>query len=262
MAFAKGNTTAADMSAAVATGVPTHTNVSPAAVTIDEFTPRAATKKVAKLRLALDGIAGSGKTLSALLIASGIGGKIVIIDTENGSGDLYADLVSYDVITMKSPFSPERYIKAIKHCEELGYDIIIVDSLSHAWAGSGGALEKQNTVAKRTGNSYTAWAEITPLQNKLIDTLIQSTAHIIVTMRTKMEHAIEVGLDGKTTIRKLGMGVIQREGMEYEMTVVFDMNSDHSATVSKDRTRLFDGMTFTPDKLTGVTLKKWLDGTK
>lgn len=226
----------------------------------DEFAPRRATRKAAKLRLALDGIAGSGKTMSALLIASGIGGKIVLIDTENGSGDLYSDIIPYDVVPMKAPYSPERYIKIIKRMEELGYDVIIIDSLSHAWAGSGGALEKQQNVTKRTGNSYTAWAEITPLQNQLIDTIIQSSAHVIVTMRTKMEHAIETDISGKTTIRKLGMGVIQREGMEYEMTVVFDMNGDHSATVTKDRTRLFDGQTFIPTKKTGETLKAWLDG--
>lgn len=226
----------------------------------NEFAPRKAARKSAKLRLALDGIAGTGKTMSALLIAAGIGGKIVLIDTENGSGDLYADIVQYDVVPLKAPFSPERYMAAIHHMEELGYDIIIVDSLSHAWAGSGGALEKQNNVTKRTGNSYTAWAEITPIQNKLIDTLIQSSAHIIVTMRTKMEHAIETDINGKTTIRKLGMGVIQREGMEYEMTTVFDMNTDHTATATKDRTRLFDGQTFIPEKKTGEKLKNWLEG--
>ena len=212
--------------------------VKPPSSPVDEFTPRKAARKAAKLRLALDGIAGTGKTLSALLVASGIGGKIVLIDTENGSGDLYADLVDYDVVPLHAPYSPERYISAIHKMEELGYDIIIVDSLSHAWVGTGGALEKQNNVAKRTGNSYTAWGEVTPIQNKLIDTLIQSPAHIIVTMRTKMEHAIETDINGKTTIRKLGMGIIQREGMEFEFTIVFDMNTDHTATVTKDRTTL------------------------
>lgn len=228
----------------------------------DEFAPRKATRSAAKLRLAFDGIAGSGKTMSALLTASGIGGKIVLIDTENGSGDLYSDITDYDVITLKAPFSPDRYIKAIKSCESRGYDVIIIDSLSHGWAGQGGVLEIQNAAAARSGNSYTSWATATPLHNKLFDTILQSPAHIIATMRTKMQHAVETGIDGKTTIRKLGMGVIQRDNSEYEFTVVFDMAQDHTATATKDRTRLFDGLTFTPSVETGQKLRKWADESK
>lgn len=225
----------------------------------DEFTPRRAKRSAAKLRLALDGVAGSGKTYSALLIASGMGGKIVLIDTENGSGDLYSSICEYDVIPMSAPFSPERYIRAIHKCEELGYDIIIVDSLTHAWMGAGGALEIQNNVTKRTGNSYTSWAEVTPLQNKLIDTILQSPCHIIATMRSKMEYAIDKDVNGKTCVRKLALAPIQRAGTEHEFTTVFDITDDHFAHVSKDRTGIFDGTSFIPDKKTGEMLLKWLN---
>jgi len=234
------------------------------AVPIDEeFTPRRATRKAAKLRLALDGASGSGKTFSALEIAFGLTdnkGKIVVIDTENNSADLYAHLGEYDTVPLAAPYTPERYITAINKMETLGYDVIIIDSLSANWAGAGGALEKQTAVTKRTGNGYTSWSEVTPMQNKLIDTILSSPCHVIATMRSKMEYVMDKDQNGKTTIRKVGLAPIQRTGVEHEFTIVFDLDQDHVASVSKDRSGLFDGKSFKPSRETGKQLNEWLQG--
>lgn len=223
-----------------------------------------AERRAAKLRLALCSPAGGGKTFSALKIAKGISGRIAMIDTEHGSGSLYAQspgMPEYAVLEIDPPYSPRRYIEAIKAAEIAGFDIIIIDSLTHAWAGEGGVLEMHDkaTSASRSGNSFTAWREITPEHNRLVDAILQSKSHIIATMRTKQEYAQTTDDKGKTIIKKLGTAPVQREGMDYEFTVVLDLTTDHIATSSKDRTSLFDGQHFKPDEQTGVTLSKWLN---
>lgn len=224
-----------------------------------------ATKKRAKLRMALCGASGSGKTYSALLIASGVtgkDGKIAVIDTERGSAELYSGLCNYDVAQINQPFSPEKYIAAIQEAEKAGYDVLIIDSLSHAWSGEGGVLSLHDKATKmsRSGNSFTAWREVTPIHNKLVDTILGANLHIICTMRTKQEYAQEKDEKGKTVIKKLGMAPIQREGMDYEFTLVLDLsNETHYAKPSKDRTGLIDGQTFVPTMETGEVLVKWLN---
>ncbi|MDO7788809.1 ATP-binding protein [Desulforamulus aquiferis] len=217
-----------------------------------------AQRKRAKLRLALAGPAGAGKTYSALLISFGIGGKVAMIDTERGSGELYSHLGEYDVCTLEAPFLPEKYVEAIKAAEGAGYDIIIIDSLSHAWAGTGGVLDIHGYAADKSGNSWTAWRQVTPRHNELVDALLQSKCHIITTLRTKMDH-IQTTENGKTLVKKVGMNPIQRDGMEYEMTVFIDMDQSHMASATKDRTTLFDGQVFKPSKETGKKLVEWLD---
>lgn len=222
---------------------------------------RKAERKRAKLRLAITGPAGSGKTYSALLIAFGLGGKIAMIDTENGSGDLYADLGDYDVCTLSAPYSIEKYLAAIREAENAGYDIIIIDSLSHAWSGEGGLLDLQGKIAasSKSGNSYAAWRQVTPMHNKLIEAMLTSRCHIIATMRSKTEYVQAENERGRTEIRKVGLAPVQREGMDYEFGTVFDLGVDHNATVSKDRTGIFDGKIFTISMITGQTLKEWLE---
>ena len=221
---------------------------------------RKAERRKAKLRLGITGPAGSGKTYGALLIAFGLGGRIAMIDTENGSGDLYSALGDYDICSISAPFTVNKYIEAIKTAESANYDVIIIDSLSHAWAGEGGLLDMQGRIAD-TGkkNNYAAWREVTPLHNKLIDTMLSSKCHIIATMRSKTDY-IQVENDkGKFEIRKVGLAPVQREGMEYEFGVVFDLGINHIVNVSKDRTSLFDGEVFKLSRETGQVLKKWLD---
>jgi hypothetical protein len=216
-----------------------------------------AERKQAKLRLALAGPSGSGKTYSALLLATGLGGRIAVIDTEHGSASLYADIADFDTMELHAPYSPERYIEAIEGAERAGYDTLIIDSYSHEWTGSGGCLESNEAVAhqKFRGNTWAAWNETTPRHRKLTDKILTSSLHIICTMRSKTE---TVQGEGKK-ILKLGMKSEQRDGTDYEFTVVLDLTHDgHTAMASKDRTKLFDQPELITDE-TGKRLLAWLN---
>ncbi len=198
---------------------------------------RKATRKQAKIKLALQGTAGSGKTMSALLLASGITdySKIAVIDTENHSADLYAHLGDYSVLQLSQPFTPERYITAIKTCEDAGMEVIIIDSVSHEWEGQGGILNIHGNMA---GNSFTNWNKVTPRHNAFVQKILQSNSHIICTIRTKTDYAV-IEKNGKYVPEKLGMKGITRDGMDYEFTIVFDLDIKHLARATKDRTGLF-----------------------
>jgi hypothetical protein len=207
---------------------------------------RKAERTQAKLKIGLTGPSGSGKTMSALLLASGLTtwDKIAIIDTENGSADLYSNLGDYNVVPLatrdengkpiQAPYSPERYIEAILACEEAGMEVIIIDSISHAWAGQGGALEQQ----EKLGGRYQDWAKVKPRVKRLIDAVLQSPAHVIVNARTKTDYAMD-SVDGRTKITKMGTKVVFEEGLDYELTLVFDIAISHLANASKDRTGIF-----------------------
>jgi len=181
--------------------------------------------------------------------------------TENGSGDLYADLCNYDVQTILAPYSVQKYLEAIHEAEQEGYDVLIIDSLSHVWSGEGGLLDVHSklTSTSKSGNSYTAWARVTPLYNKLIEAMLSSKCHVIATMRSKTDYAMSQGDKGKTEIRKVGLAPVQRDGMDYEFTIVFDLSMEHTVTVSKDRTSLFDQKVFVISQETGKTLSDWLN---
>lgn len=221
---------------------------------------RKATRKKAKLRLGIAAPSGAGKTFGALQLAFGIGGKIGLIDTENGSGDLYANLGNYDIIQVQAPYTINKYREAVKAFEDAGYSTIILDSLSHAWAAEGGLLDKQGKITDAgKGNSYTAWRQITPEHNALVESMLQSPCHIIATMRSKTEYVLEEDEKGKKTPKKVGMAPVQREGMEYEFTVMLDIDMKHNASATKDRTGLFDGLFFTLGVDTGKKLLEWLN---
>ena len=222
---------------------------------------RKAERKKAKLRLAITGTAGSGKTYGALLVAKGLGGRIALIDTESGSGDLYANEFDYDVGSISAPYEVRKYLQAIYDAENAGYDTIIIDRLSHAWAGSGGLLDMQGQIADSSSskNSYAAWRKVTPWHNKLIEMMLNSKCHIIATMRSKTEYIQTENERGKKEIIKAGLAPVQRDGIEYEFTTVFDLGQDHAVKVSKDRTSLFDGQVFQLSEKTGEILKTWLD---
>lgn len=220
---------------------------------------RKAERRKAKLRLGIAAPSGAGKTYSALLMAFGIGGTVGLIDTEHGSGDLYAHLGDYDVISIEAPYTVDKYVKAIRAFEEAGYTTIIIDSLSHAWAGDGGLLDKQGKMADRGTNSFAAWRTITPEHNTLVDSMLRSPAHIIATMRAKQEYVLETNDKGKQQPKKVGLAPVQREGMEYEFTVMLDVDMHHVASASKDRTSLFDGRFFKISKETGEELLQWLE---
>lgn len=211
-----------------------------------------------KLRIGLSGPSGYGKTYSALLLAYGITedwGKIAIIDTENNSASLYSHLGGFNVLTLAEPFSPERYIEAIKVCEDASMDLIIIDSISHEWQGKGGCLE----IHEMLGGRFNDWAKVTPRHNAFLDAIIQSKAHVITTTRRKVDYSLDQDSNGKTKVTKLGTKEITREGFEYELTVNFEfLNDKNLVNASKDRTGLFAGKPeFVINSSTGKKLNEW-----
>jgi len=166
----------------------------------------------------------------------------------------------YDVCVLQPPYTTEKYVAAINEAEKDGYDVIVLDSISHAWAGEGGLLDQQGKIADSgRGNSYTAWRNVTPKHNSFIEKMLSCNLHLIATMRSKTEYALVTNDKGKQEPKKIGMAPIQREGMDYEFTCVLDMDANHNAMTSKDRTGLFDGSIFIPTVATGEGLKAWLE---
>lgn len=222
---------------------------------------RKAERKQAKARVALIGASGSGKTFSSILVALGLvgdGKKVAMIDTERGSGEMYSHLGDYDVMQINAPYAPNKLIDAIHEAEKEGYDVLIIDSLSPFWNGEGGLLEIKNAVEKRGKNSWAAWADVTPLYNRIFETIVTSPMHIVATMRSKAEYVVDATKD-KLKVTKVGTSPVQREGAEFEFTIVFTMDQSHTASVSKDRTGLFDNTIIVPSMETGKTLRKWLE---
>jgi len=220
-----------------------------------------AKKSQARLRLGLVGPAGSGKTMTALRVANGIanGKPIAVIDTEHGSASLYAGAIKFDVCNLES-FEVEKYIEALKAAEEGGYSVVVIDSLSHAWSGKGGILEFVDNAGKRNaGGNFSAWRDATPRHNRLVEAILASKCHIIVTLRSKTEYVVE-NVGGRTTVRKVGLQPIQREGMEYEFTVCGDVSSDHDLMITKTRaTFLKDAVIREAGEDLGRQLAKWLE---
>lgn len=229
---------------------------------------RQAERKKAKLRLGLTGASGSGKTWSALEIAFGMttSDKIFFIDTESGRGELYQGLSSkhdpsiifnYNYYRLDAPYSPERYIEAIKNAEKCGCEVLIIDSLSHAWSGEGGVLSIVDSAGSK---SFTdGWKIATPKQNALIDAIITSKMHVITGLRAKSEYVLEKNESGKNVPRKIGLAPVQRDQVEYEFTAFMNINFDHVAQVSKDNTGIFSSefTILTPGH--GRLLLEWLN---
>ncbi|WP_278399143.1 ATP-binding protein [Hafnia paralvei] len=219
-----------------------------------------AMRKKAKLRLALTGPSGAGKTYSALVICKSMGGKTAVIDTEKGSASLYSNEFDFDVLELDPPFSPERFIEAIAAAEAAGYDNLVIDSISHEWGGVGGCLDDLDTIAKTKfkGNTHAAWSALTPRHRKFLDSILRVNCHVVATMRSKTETAQQ---EGSKKVVKLGMKSEQRDGVEYEFTTVLDINHEtHTATASKDRTGLFSNVDYTViDDSVGKKLVDWLN---
>lgn len=216
-----------------------------------------AARHKAKIKMALQGSSGAGKTFSALLIASGLcphWDKIAVIDAENGSSNLYAHLGPFRVMSLSSPFSPEKYIQAIGVCLKHDMEVIILDSISHEWEGAGGILDTHGQMA---GNSFTNWSKVTPRHNAFIQAILQAPVHIIATLRTKQDYVL-TEKNGKMVPEKVGLKAIQRDGTDYEVTLVFDLDSKNNASASKDGTGLFVGKPETKLSVaTGKTLLDW-----
>ena len=222
-----------------------------------------AERKQSRLRLCISGPSGAGKTEGALTIATSLcgGGKIAVIDTENGSASLYADRFEFDVLNLEPPYSPQRFVDAIKEAGSSGYSVIVIDSATHEWDGEGGCLDmnEQTARAKFKGNTWSAWSDTTKEHQKFINSILHSPCHIICTARSKTETAQE----GKRIMR-LGTKLVQRDNFEYEFTVALDLIHDcHIATAIKDRTSIFSSRQPEPITAeTGYLLREWLDSGK
>lgn len=213
----------------------------------------------AKIKMALQGPSGSGKTMGAILLAQGLTNgdlsKVAIIDTETGSSNLYSHLGSYNVLSLENPHSPERYIQAIDVCLNAGIEVIIIDSISHCWDY---LLDYHSSLP---GNSFTNWSKITPMQKAFVDKILNSNAHIIATMRVKQDYVLSER-NGKMVPEKVGLKAIQRDEISYEFTIVFDVDSKHFATASKDRTLIFEGKPqFIIGSHTGKRVLEWCNST-
>lgn len=222
-----------------------------------------AVKHGAKLRLALVGPSGSGKTYSSLAIASHLGERIAFIDTERGSARKYSDTFTFDVLELTS-FAVQNFIAGIQDAAANGYDVLVIDSLSHAWSGKDGILEfvDERTAASKAKNAYTSgWRDATPLHNRLVDAILSADIHVIACMRSKTEYVLQDDGRGKKVPTKIGMQPIQREGMEFEFDVVADMDLDHNLIVSKTRCAALDQKLFNrPGADLAAVLNDWLSG--
>jgi hypothetical protein len=225
-----------------------------------------ATKTQSRLRLGISGPAGSGKTYSALAIGTALlppGGKMAVVDTERGSASKYAHKFEFDVCELAS-FHPDEYCKVIKEAEEAGYAVIVVDSMSHAWSGPGGILEIVDKSGKGAdnakGGNWNGWKVATPIQNRMVDTILRSKAHIICTMRSKIEWSLEKNDRGKMEPKKIGTAPVQRDSLDYEFDVFGEMDTANQLTISKTRCEeLHDAAFHKPGAEVARILLKWLN---
>ena len=220
-----------------------------------------ASRKNIPLKIGLAGVSGSGKTYSALLLAKGILGSlkdVVVLDTENESACLYSHLGDYSTLNLAPPYAPDRYIRAIQYIlkEAPETKLIIIDSASHEWDGEGGCLDIQSKL----GGRWQDWAKVTPMHRKFIDTVLQTPIHFIVTMRKKSDYSVTVE-NNKTKIEKVGLKEVQRDGFEYDLSLSFNIDLNHYATASKDRTGMFPtDVPFLLDESVGEKIAAWNSG--
>ncbi|MDL2289869.1 ATP-binding protein [Paludibacteraceae bacterium OttesenSCG-928-F17] len=225
-----------------------------------EFQIQSTTRTQTKIKMALKGVSSSGKSLGALLIAKGLChgdlSRVAVIDTEN-SIEVYSHIGNFNILSLSQPFAPGRYIQAIEACENANMEVIIIDSISHCWHY---LLEYHSSLQ---GNSFTNWNKISPLQNSFVQKILQSKCHIICTMRSKQDYILQTK-EGKTVVEKIGLKAIQRNEIEYEFTLVLDIDIKHQAKAIKDRTGLFmDKPHFLISQGTGSKILDWCNnGTK
>ena len=208
-----------------------------------------------KLRMAIAGIAGSGKTYTALSLGSRLGKKVALLDTERSSAEIYSTTFGFDVAQLSS-HHPQKYVDAINEAAKAKYDVMIIDSLSHAWMGREGALD----LVSKQGKTFNAWGKVTPLQDKLIDTMMSYPGHVIATMRMKQAYEQEKDAKGKLSVAKIGLATQQREGIDYEFDLFGVMDALNSLTIEKSRCPALAGKLFAQpgEELAGI-IQNWLD---
>lgn len=220
-----------------------------------------AQKSASSIKILISGASGSGKTYSALAVASGLAGKTALLDTEGQSSLLYADKFDFDIVNESDPrgYPPEFFIKVINAAERAGYRNLIIDSITHEWKGKGGCIDIVDQISNdRKG--FNAWSAVTPRHRAFIDAILRSSMNIICTVRRKVTYSVEKDVNGKTFIKKLGLEPEQRDGIEYEFGIHFEIDQDsHIANASKDITELFGSpILITQDA--GRLIKQWISG--
>ena len=202
------------------------------------FTLRPAVRENVGLLIGLAGGTGSGKTYSAMRLAKGICGdkRFAVIDTEAGRAKHYADDFSFDHGDLTSPFRPDAYVDAITEVDKAGYPVIVVDSMSHEYAGEGGILEWQEDEFARLGGEekvkLLSWAKPKQSHKRMVQRLLQVRAHVIMCFRSE-PHVEMVKEDGKTkVIPKRGFTgyngwfPVTEKNLPYELTVYFMMMAE------------------------------------
>jgi energy-coupling factor transporter ATP-binding protein EcfA2 len=227
---------------------------------VTEFAFTKATKKAAKGRIAIDGPSGSGKTYTALTIAGVLGDRIAVIDTEHGSASKYADLFNFDTLNLHR-YSPQILIDALKAAGDAGYEVVVVDSLSHFWMGTDGMLEQVDKAAKRAGgHGMSGWKEMRPVERQMVEALLAYPGHVICTLRVKTDWVEGENARGKRQMMKVGTKAEQREGLEYEFDLVASMDLSNELTVGKSRCPALSGeIVDRPGIEFAKTFKAWLD---
>jgi AAA domain len=221
-----------------------------------------ASKEQAKARIALTGPTGSGKTYTALIVASGLGERVAVIDSERGSASKYADEFTFDTLQL-TRFEPSALVDALAVAAHAGYDVLVVDSFSHFWSGTGGILEQVDNAAKRVGgggNSFAGWKEARPMERAMIDALLAYPGHVIVTMRAKTEYVVDSDERGRKVPRKVGLKPDQRDGIEYEFDIVGELDQENTLVISKSRAKPLSGMVISkPDTRFADAVLEWLN---
>ena len=225
--------------------------------------PKKAIRDRVFMKAVVTGASGAGKSLGAIAIAVGMAstGKVLVVDTENRSASYYASRWDFDVIEMEAPFTTQKYNEALKCAVDNGYEVVVIDSLTHEWAGSGGLQDQKSQKDARGGSSFANWSEMKMMHNKFVENLLQSRIHVIGTLRSKMSYVLEENDKGRATPRKVGLAPISADDMEYEFGIVFDVDrNSHLAVASKDRTGLFEARTLNLDESVGREIAGWLAG--
>jgi hypothetical protein len=216
-----------------------------------------AVRKQLKIKIALIGPSGAGKTYSALKLAKGFGGKTLLGNTEGDRGYIYADEFDYDIVDLQLPFTPELFIELIDYAEQNSYNTLIIDSGTHEWSGRGGLLDIHS---KMPGNSYTTWSKISPRHNKFVDRQLYSKCHIINCLRGKDQYVLEENEKGKQAPKKIGLGADQRANYEYEMMAALMIDQQtHAFMAVKDNTHLFENRFDVLTEKDGEALIKWAE---
>jgi hypothetical protein len=224
------------------------------------FTFAKATKKAAKGRIALDGPSGSGKTYTSLMLATNLGERIAVIDTEHGSASKYADMFNFDTLHLER-YSPQILIEVLGAAAGGGYDVVVIDSLSHFWMGTDGMLEQVDKAAKRSGgHGMSGWKEMRPVERQMVEALLAYPGHVICTLRVKTDWVEGENSRGKRQMMKVGTKAEQREGLEYEFDLVASMDLSNELTVVKSRCPALSGeIVMRPGRDFAETFKGWLD---